>query len=126
MPKPSKPCLSNSKVNLTQICNICSALLIKHCKLWFMIAFCNVKRRTDHMRSIQGLTLLIVPAQIGGCVLILSRNFVQYACFGLFGIIALQVRTVVLYFLSFYLSVSNLNVVVFFPPDSCIQHFMGP
>ncbi|XP_041667644.1 surfeit locus protein 4 isoform X2 [Cheilinus undulatus] len=26
----------------------------------------------------------------GGCVLILSRNFVQYACFGLFGIIALQ------------------------------------
>uniref|UniRef100_A0A9J8AVF2 Surfeit locus protein 4 n=1 Tax=Cyprinus carpio carpio TaxID=630221 RepID=A0A9J8AVF2_CYPCA len=26
----------------------------------------------------------------GGCILILSRNFVQYACFGLFGIIALQ------------------------------------
>ncbi|KAJ8413885.1 hypothetical protein AAFF_G00064830 [Aldrovandia affinis] len=26
----------------------------------------------------------------GGCVLILSRNFVQYACCGLFGIIALQ------------------------------------
>lgn len=111
MPKPSKPRLSNSKVNLTQICNI--ILLIKHCRLWFMIAFCNVKRRTDHMRSIQGLTLLIVPAQTGGCVLILSRNFVQYACFGLFGIIALQVRTVVLDFLSFYLTVSNLNVVVF-------------
>lgn len=67
------------------------------------------------MRSIQGLTLLIVPAQTGGCVLILSRNFVQYACFGLFGIIALQVRTVVLYFLSFYVTMSNLNVVVFFP-----------
>lgn len=27
----------------------------------------------------------------GGCVLVLSRTFVQYACFGLFGIIALQV-----------------------------------
>lgn len=27
----------------------------------------------------------------GGCILVLSRNFVQYACFGLFGIIALQV-----------------------------------
>lgn len=79
-----------------------------------MIAFCNVKGRTDHMRSIQGLTLLIVLAQTGGCVLILSRNFVQYACFGLFGIIALQVRTVVLYFLFFfYLTVSNLNF--FFP-----------
>lgn len=35
-------------------------------------------------------SLVVLP---GGCVLILSRNFVQYACFGLFGIIALQVRT---------------------------------
>lgn len=26
-----------------------------------------------------------------GCILVLSRNLVQYACFGLFGIIALQV-----------------------------------
>lgn len=29
---------------------------------------------------------------LAGCVLVLSRNFVQYACFGLFGIIALQVH----------------------------------
>uniref|UniRef100_A0A3Q3BDA8 Surfeit locus protein 4 n=1 Tax=Kryptolebias marmoratus TaxID=37003 RepID=A0A3Q3BDA8_KRYMA len=36
--------------------------------------------------------LLNLVGQLGGCVLILSRNFVQYACFGLFGIIALQVR----------------------------------
>ncbi|XP_075572717.1 surfeit locus protein 4 isoform X2 [Pelecanus crispus] len=28
--------------------------------------------------------------QLSGCILVLSRNFVQYACFGLFGIIALQ------------------------------------
>uniref|UniRef100_A0A8C9RRY7 Surfeit locus protein 4 n=1 Tax=Scleropages formosus TaxID=113540 RepID=A0A8C9RRY7_SCLFO len=35
--------------------------------------------------------LLNLLGQLGGCVLILSRNFVQYACFGLFGIIALQV-----------------------------------
>ncbi|XP_062310731.1 surfeit locus protein 4-like [Osmerus eperlanus] len=34
--------------------------------------------------------LLNLVGQIGGCVLILSRNFVQYACCGLFGIIALQ------------------------------------
>ncbi|XP_064164173.1 surfeit locus protein 4 [Anguilla rostrata] len=34
--------------------------------------------------------LLNLLGQLGGCVLILSRNFVQYACFGLFGIIALQ------------------------------------
>ncbi|KAI2665112.1 Surfeit locus protein 4 [Labeo rohita] len=34
--------------------------------------------------------LLNLIGQIGGCVLVLSRNFVQYACFGLFGIIALQ------------------------------------
>uniref|UniRef100_A0A3Q2H0E3 Surfeit locus protein 4 n=1 Tax=Equus caballus TaxID=9796 RepID=A0A3Q2H0E3_HORSE len=31
--------------------------------------------------------------QLTGCILVLSRNFVQYACFGLFGIIALQVDT---------------------------------
>uniref|UniRef100_A0A8C5DB85 Surfeit locus protein 4 n=1 Tax=Gouania willdenowi TaxID=441366 RepID=A0A8C5DB85_GOUWI len=37
--------------------------------------------------------LLNLIGQLGGCVLILSRNFVQYACFGLFGIIALQVGT---------------------------------
>uniref|UniRef100_H2LRZ2 Surfeit locus protein 4 n=1 Tax=Oryzias latipes TaxID=8090 RepID=H2LRZ2_ORYLA len=36
--------------------------------------------------------LLNLIGQLGGCVLILSRNFVQYACFGLFGIIALQVN----------------------------------
>ncbi|KAK2819204.1 hypothetical protein Q5P01_024765 [Channa striata] len=34
--------------------------------------------------------LLNLIGQLGGCVLVLSRNFVQYACFGLFGIIALQ------------------------------------
>lgn len=34
---------------------------------------------------------VVFPA---GCVLVLSRNFVQYACFGLFGIIALQVHGV--------------------------------
>ena len=38
---------------------------------------------------------------LAGCVLVLSRNFVQYACFGLFGIIALQVhRHLVLLLLS--------------------------
>ncbi|XP_008299088.1 surfeit locus protein 4-like [Stegastes partitus] len=31
--------------------------------------------------------------QLGGCVLILSRNFVQYACCGLFAVIALQVTS---------------------------------
>uniref|UniRef100_A0A673MBN4 Surfeit locus protein 4 n=1 Tax=Sinocyclocheilus rhinocerous TaxID=307959 RepID=A0A673MBN4_9TELE len=34
--------------------------------------------------------LINLLGQLGGCILILSRNFVQYACFGLFGIIALQ------------------------------------
>ncbi|KAB0394062.1 hypothetical protein E2I00_001766 [Balaenoptera physalus] len=29
--------------------------------------------------------------ETAGCILVLSRNFVQYACFGLFGIIALQI-----------------------------------
>ncbi|XP_059399933.1 surfeit locus protein 4-like isoform X2 [Carassius carassius] len=37
-----------------------------------------------------GFVLLNLIGQIGGCVLVLSRNGVQYACFGLFGIIALQ------------------------------------
>uniref|UniRef100_A0A8C2KFF7 Surfeit 4 n=1 Tax=Cyprinus carpio TaxID=7962 RepID=A0A8C2KFF7_CYPCA len=37
-----------------------------------------------------GFVLLNLIGQIGGCVLVLSRNCVQYACFGLFGIIALQ------------------------------------
>ncbi|XP_062873825.1 surfeit 4, like [Trichomycterus rosablanca] len=34
--------------------------------------------------------LINLLGQLGCCVLILSRNFVQYACFGLFGVIALQ------------------------------------
>ncbi|XP_068559146.1 surfeit 4, like isoform X1 [Cebidichthys violaceus] len=34
--------------------------------------------------------LLNLLGQLGGCVLILSRNCVQYACFTLFGIISLQ------------------------------------
>ena len=34
-----------------------------------------------------------VCVSAGGCVLIISRNFVQYGCFSLFGIIALQVHT---------------------------------
>ncbi|XP_037121547.1 surfeit locus protein 4 isoform X1 [Syngnathus acus] len=34
--------------------------------------------------------LINLLAQLGGCILILSRNFVQQACFVLFGIIALQ------------------------------------
>ncbi|KAI5613289.1 surfeitprotein 4, like [Silurus asotus] len=34
--------------------------------------------------------LINLLGQLGGCVLILSRNFVEYACFGLFGIIGLQ------------------------------------
>uniref|UniRef100_A0A8C2FP63 Surfeit locus protein 4 n=1 Tax=Cyprinus carpio TaxID=7962 RepID=A0A8C2FP63_CYPCA len=43
-----------------------------------------------------GFVLLNLIGQIGGCVLVLSRNLVQYACFGLFGIIALQVCASVL------------------------------
>uniref|UniRef100_A0A2K6G801 Surfeit locus protein 4 n=1 Tax=Propithecus coquereli TaxID=379532 RepID=A0A2K6G801_PROCO len=39
--------------------------------------------------------------QLTGCVLVLSRNFVQYACFGLFGIIALQTRRLVSCWLAF-------------------------
>ncbi|XP_059721523.1 surfeit locus protein 4 isoform X2 [Haemorhous mexicanus] len=34
--------------------------------------------------------ILNLFGQLSGCILVLSRNFVQYACFGLFGIIALQ------------------------------------
>ncbi|XP_056448872.1 surfeit locus protein 4-like [Gadus chalcogrammus] len=34
--------------------------------------------------------LINLLGQLGSCVLILSRNLVQYACFALFGIIALQ------------------------------------
>lgn len=34
--------------------------------------------------------LINLLGQLGGCILVLSRNFVQYACFGLFGIIAMQ------------------------------------
>lgn len=34
--------------------------------------------------------LINLLGQLGGCVLILTRNFVEYACFGLFGIIGLQ------------------------------------
>lgn len=38
-----------------------------------------------------GRSLTPASPSAAGCILVLSRNFVQYACFGLFGIIALQV-----------------------------------
>lgn len=34
--------------------------------------------------------LVNLLGQLGGCVMILSRNFVQYACFALFGVIGMQ------------------------------------
>lgn len=41
-------------------------------------------------QPVQGCSPDLSPLA-AGCILVLSRNFVQYACFGLFGIIALQV-----------------------------------
>ncbi|CAJ0941609.1 unnamed protein product [Ranitomeya imitator] len=60
--------------------------------------------RAGALRSLMGSSghILTVPKEesgegwwssggsMGGCILVLSRNFVQYACFGLFGIIAMQ------------------------------------
>uniref|UniRef100_A0A665VZ25 Surfeit locus protein 4 n=1 Tax=Echeneis naucrates TaxID=173247 RepID=A0A665VZ25_ECHNA len=51
--------------------------------------------------------LLNLLGQLGGCVLILSRNFVQNACFALFGIIALQTLAYsILWDLKFLMSTS--------------------
>lgn len=74
--------------------------------------------------------MLCVPT--GGCVLVLSRNFVQYACFGLFGIIALQVKitTLLLHFYSalpviITVIVSNLEYFVYFPTRQLHTAFYG-
>lgn len=56
----------------------------------------HFKRIMDNKIKVIAFVISLVTScfpSTGGCVLILSRNFVQYACFGLFGIIALQVRT---------------------------------
>ncbi|CAK6978908.1 surfeit locus protein 4 isoform X2 [Scomber scombrus] len=48
------------------------------------------KLSTNTQKESTNIPLLMAVMRRCGCVLILSRNFVQYACFGLFGIIALQ------------------------------------
>ncbi|KAJ8285658.1 hypothetical protein GJAV_G00029470 [Gymnothorax javanicus] len=78
--------------HLARLCLI-STFLEDGIRMWF-----QWNEQRDYIEATWGcgyflatcFVLLNLFGQIGGCVLILSRNFVQYACFGLFGIIALQ------------------------------------
>uniref|UniRef100_A0AAR2KDD5 Surfeit locus protein 4 n=1 Tax=Pygocentrus nattereri TaxID=42514 RepID=A0AAR2KDD5_PYGNA len=56
--------------------------------------------------------LINLLGQLGGCILILSRNFVQYACFGLFGIIGLFVCSLILVNCMKRESVCELNLAL--------------
>ncbi|XP_038820791.1 surfeit locus protein 4 [Salvelinus namaycush] len=78
--------------HLARLCLI-STFLEDGIRMWF-----QWNEQKDYIEATWGcgyflatcFVLLNLTGQLGGCVLILSRNFVQYACFGLFGVIALQ------------------------------------
>ncbi|XP_013991287.2 surfeit locus protein 4 isoform X2 [Salmo salar] len=78
--------------HLARLCLI-STFLEDGIRMWF-----QWNEQKDYIEATWGcgyflatcFVLLNLTGQLGGCVLILSRHFVQYACFGLFGIIALQ------------------------------------
>uniref|UniRef100_A0A8C7S8H6 Surfeit locus protein 4 n=1 Tax=Oncorhynchus mykiss TaxID=8022 RepID=A0A8C7S8H6_ONCMY len=85
--------------HLARLCLI-STFLEDGIRMWF-----QWNEQKDYIEATWGcgyflatcFVLLNLTGQLGGCVLILSRHFVQYACFGLFGIIALQVRKYLTY-----------------------------
>uniref|UniRef100_A0A672YFU4 Surfeit 4, like n=1 Tax=Sphaeramia orbicularis TaxID=375764 RepID=A0A672YFU4_9TELE len=87
-----------TKHYLPHVARLClvSTFLEDGVRMWFQWA-----EQSEYIDSTWGcgrflagvFVLLNLLGQLGGCVLILSRNFVQYACFALFGIISLQVHT---------------------------------
>ncbi|KAM3868147.1 surfeit locus protein 4-like [Diretmus argenteus] len=84
-----------TKQYLPHVARLClvSTFLEDGVRMWFQWA--EQRDYIDASWSCGGFlaatfVLLNLLGQLGGCVLILSRNFVQYACFALFGIIALQ------------------------------------
>lgn len=84
-----------TKHYLPHVARLClvSTFLEDGVRMWFQWA-----EQSEYIDSAWGcgrflagvFVLLNLLGQLGGCVLILSRNFVQYACFALFGIISLQ------------------------------------
>ncbi|XP_062816315.1 surfeit locus protein 4 [Anolis carolinensis] len=87
--------LRQTKHVLPQVGRLCliSTFLEDGARMWFQWG-----QQRDYIHATWGCGTLLASAfvflnlfgQIGGCILVLSRNFVQYACCGLFGIIALQ------------------------------------
>uniref|UniRef100_A0A673X5X1 Surfeit 4 n=1 Tax=Salmo trutta TaxID=8032 RepID=A0A673X5X1_SALTR len=96
------PFLRVTKQYLPHLARLCliSTFLEDGIRMWF-----QWNEQKDYIEATWGcgyflatcFVLLNLTGQLGGCVLILSRHFVQYACFGLFGIIALQVRKYLIY-----------------------------
>ncbi|XP_041643617.1 surfeit 4, like isoform X1 [Cheilinus undulatus] len=84
-----------TKHYLPHVARLClvSTFLEDGVRMWFQWG-----EQSEYIDSVWGcgaflanfFVLLNLLVQLGGCLLVLSRNFVQYACFALFGIIALQ------------------------------------
>ncbi|KAF6127552.1 surfeit 4 [Phyllostomus discolor] len=84
-----------TKQYLPHVARLCliSTFLEDGVRMWFQWG-----EQRDYIDSTWGcgylvastFVLLNLLGQLTGCILVLSRNFVQHACFGLFGIIALQ------------------------------------
>lgn len=84
-----------TKQYLPHVARLCliSTFLEDGIRMWFQWS-----EQRDYIDTTWGCGYLLASSfvflnllgQLTGCVLVLSRNFVQYACFGLFGIIALQ------------------------------------
>ncbi|XP_069579963.1 surfeit 4, like [Brachyistius frenatus] len=84
-----------TKHYLPHVARLClvSTFLEDGVRMWFQWA-----EQSDYINSAWGcgpflanvFVLINLLGQLGGCVLVLSRNFVQPACCSLFGVIALQ------------------------------------
>ncbi|KAM6954290.1 surfeit 4, like [Aplochiton taeniatus] len=84
-----------TKQYLPHVARLCliSTFLEDGVRMWFQWS-----EQRDYIQGTWGcgyflaacFVLLNLLGQLGGCVLILSRTIVQHACFGLFGIIAMQ------------------------------------
>ncbi|KFO21508.1 hypothetical protein H920_17149 [Fukomys damarensis] len=84
-----------TKQYLPHVARLCliSTFLEDGIRMWFQWGeqrdYINTTWNCGYLLA-SSFVFLNLLGQLTGCVLVLSRNFVQYACFGLFGIIALQ------------------------------------
>ncbi|XP_068167146.1 surfeit locus protein 4-like [Antennarius striatus] len=87
--------LQHTKRYLPHVARLCLVSTFLEDGIWIMFQWDNqssyIATSWECWRILSDVFLLInVVVQLGSCVLILSRNFVQFACYSLFGLLVLQ------------------------------------